>query len=127
MQDNRRQCSWALSWDSYRAWVCEAVQTIAREQAGIWGRNLNSPPFLGRPARYVLYLGLATSEYLHDWETVPRQSGHLQECSFPLWRPGLVMPRPCHTDRSFRSGRNSERSKRVKESKFTFFLKCIRV
>lgn len=54
MQDNRRQCSWALSWDSYRAWVCEAVQTIAREQAGIWGRNLNSPPFLGRPVRYAV-------------------------------------------------------------------------
>lgn len=52
----------------------------------------------------MLYLGLVTSEYLHDWETVPRQSGHLQESSFPLWRPGLVMPRPCHTDCSFRSG-----------------------
>lgn len=35
---------------------------------------------------------------------VPRQSGHLQESSFPLWRPGLVMPRPCHTDCSFRYG-----------------------
>lgn len=32
---------------------------------------------------------------------VPRQSGHLQESSFPLWTPGLVMPRPCHKHCSF--------------------------
>ncbi|KAF3846898.1 hypothetical protein F7725_003976 [Dissostichus mawsoni] len=76
MQDNRRQCSWALSWDGYRAWVCEAVQTIAREQTSFMGAELwpalNSPtPFLGRPARYYMLLFWPghLCVYLHDWET----------------------------------------------------------
>lgn len=50
-----------------RAWVCEAVQTIAREQMSIWG-VLQLPPLLGRPERYSA-LGpghLCTSAQLGD-------------------------------------------------------------
>ena len=127
MQDNRRQCSWALSWDSYRAWVCEAVQTIAREQTSVGGRNCGQPstrpPFFRQAVHIMLHLGLSPLFICTTGRPVPRQSGHLQECSFPLWRPGLVMPRPCHIDCSLGQGRNSERSRKVKESKNTFFLR----
>lgn len=129
MQDNMRQSSWALSWDSYRAWVCEAVQTIAREQTSmgeeLWPA-LNSPPFLGRPARYAA-LGpghLCISARLGDpclasqdtSKNPPSPSGDL----------GLSCQGPATQTAPSGQGRNSERSRKVKESKNTFFLKYIK-
>lgn len=132
MQDKSRQCSWALTWDGYRAWVCEAVQTIAREQTSIWGRNCGQPstrpPFLGRPARYAA-LGpghLCISAQLGDpclasqdtSKNPPSPSGDL----------GLSCQGPATQTAPSGQGRNSERSRRVKESKYTFFFwKYIRV
>lgn len=55
---------------------------------------------------------------------VPRQSGHLQESSFPLWIPGLVMPRPCHTDCAFRSGGETQKEAQMLKKADTFFYKC---
>lgn len=101
-------CSWALSWDGYRAWVCEAVQTIAREQTSIWGRNCGQPstrpPFFRQASALCCTWAWSPLYICMTGRPMPRQSGHLQESSFPLWRPGLVMPRPCHTNCSFRPG-----------------------
>lgn len=62
-----RGCVGGLRAGRVRAWVCEAVQTIAREQMSIWG-VLQLPPLLGRPERYSA-LGpghLCTSAQLGD-------------------------------------------------------------
>lgn len=124
MQDNRRQCSWALSWDSYRAWVCEAVQTIAREQTSIWGGTVASPQLapLFRQASALAALGpghLCISARLGDpclasqdtSKNPPSPSGDL----------GLSCQGPATQTAPSGQGRNSERSRRVKESKYFLF------
>lgn len=70
-------------------------------------------PALNLPPRFLCFRQASTICCTRAWSPLyicmtgrpmPRQSGHLQESSFPLWRPGLVMPRPCHTDCSLRQG-----------------------
>lgn len=111
-----------------RAWVCEAVQTIAREHTSIWGEELwpalnsPSPRVFGRPARLCCTWAWSPLYICSTVRPVPRQSGHLQESSFPLWVPGLVMPRPCHTDCSFRSGKKLRKKQKSYRKQYTFFL-----
>lgn len=126
MQDKKRQCSWALSWDVTEPGCVKQSKPLPENRRAMWGRNCGQPstrpPFLGRPARYAA-LGpghLCISARLGDpclasqdtSKNPPSPSGDL----------GLSCQGPATQTAPSGQGRNSERSRRVKESKCTFFF-----
>lgn len=121
-------CNRALSWNTSQGVESSPLPENRRTWGRNWAQHSTCSPHFWAGRCVLLHSGLVTSVYLHDRETHASPVRTPPRILLPpLENLGLSCQGPATQTAPSGQGRNSERSRRVKESKYTFFLNIVKV